>query len=131
MKNIEDTIDNKYYEFHPNYKHNIANFIDNKKNRKLDYGKYLDNCVSDMYEINTLFFDFDNRARLFKPNRLDKATVCINNSYENVITYINKLKNNNTQMVLLNAWNEWGEKMHIEPSKQKYTYYLDLINKYL
>ena len=33
-------------------------------------------------------------------------------------------------MYLFNSWNEWGEQMAIEPSKEKGTYYLDLINSW-
>ena len=39
-------------------------------------------------------------------------------------------KSNNNQLnnlLLVNAWNEWGEKMHLEPSEQKGFYYLEKI----
>ena len=40
--------------------------------------------------------------------------------------------NNNTENILLiNAWNEWGEKMAIEPSLEIGYYYLNLLNQYL
>ena len=45
--------------------------------------------------------------------------------------YINKIKNSDTKILLINAWNEWGEKMHVEPSEQRGYYYLDLIKNNL
>ena len=45
--------------------------------------------------------------------------------------YLNKIKNSDTQILLINAWNEWGERMHVEPSEQRGDYYLNLIKKQL
>ena len=33
--------------------------------------------------------------------------------------------------MLINSWNEWGEKMATEPSEQKGKYYLDLLKEWL
>ncbi len=33
-------------------------------------------------------------------------------------------------MTIVNSWNEWGEQMAIEPSKEKGNYYLDLIKSW-
>ena len=32
---------------------------------------------------------------------------------------------------MINAWNEWGERMNIEPSNEKGFYYLDKLNRYI
>jgi len=126
----KDILENKndYYEFHPNYKQTKTIFKD-KDQIKLNYEIYVDKELDFKTNINTIFFDFDNKARLSNPNRLHQSTICINNTNENYIKYINKIKNSDTQILLINAWNEWGERMHIEPSEQKGDYYLNLIKK--
>lgn len=88
--------------------------------------------------INTLVFDFDNRARLFEPNKLNKSTICVNNNLFNKIQFINKIvdKYKNTKesvesienILLINAW---GENMTIEPSEQDGFFNLNLIYTYL
>ena len=120
------------YNFHPNYKKTkTIKKINNQI--VLDYKEYINNDVKFNIHsnINTIFFDFDNRARLFKPDKLNKSTICINNNEESFIKYLKKIKNSNTEILLINAWNEWGEKMHIEPSEERGDYYLNLINKYI
>lgn len=130
--NNMDKIYKNGYDFHPNYKKtNTIKMINNR--RVLDYKQYIDNDVNlNMNSnINTIFFDFDNRARLFKPNKLDKSTICINNTENEFIKYLQKIKNSNIDILLINAWNEWGERMHIEPSEERGDYYLNLINNYI
>ena len=118
------------YNFHPNYKKTKTIKVINNK-IVLDYKSYVENEVNVNSKVNTIFFDFDNRARLTKPNRLNQATICINNNEEMFIKYLKKIKNSNTEILLINAWNEWGERMHIEPSEEKGDYYLNLINRYI
>lgn len=130
--NNMDKIYKNGYDFHPNYKKtNTIKMINNKK--ILDYKEYINNDVNSSIHsnVNTIFFDFDNRARLFKPNKLDKSTICINNTENEFIKYLQKIKNSNIDILLINAWNEWGEKMHIEPSEERGDYYLNLINNYI
>ena len=44
----------------------------------------------------------------------------------------NRNKTNAVENILLiNAWNEWGEKMNIEPSEEYGYYYLNLLREYL
>ena len=88
--------------------------------------------------IQSLFFNFDNRPRLFKPDRLDKATICSNADVdaqcEFIVRIVESYKNANNdinKILLINSWNEWGERMAIEPSDERGYYYLDLISKYL
>ena len=137
MMNDNSNADNTYYDFHPHYKHTNSIYQKDKQ-IVLDYSKYVANDVNCNSNVQTLFFDFDNSARLSNPDRLNCSTICINNTEHNFLLYINKLKNyyrsnkpNETAMILINAWNEWGERMSIEPSEQRGCYYLDLINEYL
>lgn len=129
LNNMNKTYKNGY-NFHPNYKKTKTIKTINNKNI-LDYKEYVKNDVKLNVNVNTIFFDFDNRARLFKPDRLNHATICVNNTEETFIEYLKKIKYSNTEILLINAWNEWGEKMHIEPSEEKGDYYLKLINKYI
>ena len=119
------------YSFHPNYKNPHIK----STNRILDYKEYTDTLILNKNTINTLFFDFNNTARLYKPNLLHKATKTVNNEEQNFIKYIEKINksyiNSSSNILLINAWNEWGEKMSIEPSEEKKFYYLNLIKKYL
>ena len=123
------------YNFHFNYKNSdINNYFYINEQKFLDYEKYTNNVVYQDNEIQTLVFDFDNRPRLFKPDKMKLATICANNTPENQIRFvektINSYKNSNTnisKIMLINAWNEWGEKMVVEPSKEKGEHYLSLI----
>jgi hypothetical protein len=129
---------------HFNYKSKNKNYItyDNeKKHSLLDYKKYVNKHIS--YNCNnsiqTLVFDFDNRIRLFQPNRLTSSTVCINNTEIDKIICINKILENYKEhqmdnvdnILLINSWNEWGEKMAIEPCEEYGYYYLNLIKENL
>lgn len=143
---IMNSINSKYekninYSHHFNYKKGNSNhYDDNKKQIFLDYKNYIkmdiDNNTSN---IHSIVFDFDNRARLFKPYLLQHSTVCINNTEFDKIQFIEKVVNkynkNKTSeienILLINAWNEWGEKMAIEPSQEFGYYYLNLLNQYL
>jgi hypothetical protein len=125
-----------HYDFHFNYKNDKSGSvsIDSSGNRILDYGKYIDSIDYSNKNIKTLVFDFDNRIRLAKPDKLQLATVCKNNTPENQYKMINKTVDSYKDTVdeidkimLINAWNEWGEKMAIEPSCERWDYYLNLI----
>jgi hypothetical protein len=91
---------NFYINF--NYKKYNARFYDKNENQiKLDYKKYIEDnhhCQPD--KIQTIVFDFDNKARLCKPNQLNKSTVCINNTEMHKTLFIHKLletyKNNSS-----------------------------------
>ena len=129
---------NHYYSFHPNYKKSTLGIVLNQPScaAYLDYTDYV-NKLSFVTNVQCIFFDFDNYARLVKPNKIKHRTKCINNSVCNHIKYMNKIsdyyqsiENDDSDpfILLFNAFNEWGEKMHIEPSEKYNTYYLDLIN---
>lgn len=116
-----------------NYKKSSSCKIENGQTY-LDYKSYLNEIPNGTEMINTLVFDFDNRARLFKPDKLNLSTICKNNNLFNKILFMDKIiskyekKLNINNILLVNAWNEWGEKMCIEPSQQYGYFYLNLIN---
>ncbi len=119
--NITD-FDTFYLNF--NYKKSNSCFIKNNQ-IYLDYKKYIDEYKNKNLsnKIETLVFDFDNRARLYKPNKINLSTICINNNLFNKIIFmksiLDKYDNSNSNNILLfNAWNEWGEKMTLEPSNE-------------
>jgi hypothetical protein len=122
---------NFYINF--NYKVYDSRFFDEKdKQIKLDYRKYMnDNYHFKKNKIQTIVYDFDNRARLSKPNQLNNSTVCINNTELSKTVFTKKIietyKNNDKKseldnILLVNSLNEWGENMAFEPS-DKYGYY--------
>ena len=132
------------YNFNFNYKKSTSCYYDEQNSQTyLDYQQYINNDIehdiNNGSSINTLVFDFDNSARLFKPNRIHHSTICINNTELNKIIFINKIietyikdkKSDIENILLINGWNEWGEKMNIEPSLEYNFYYLNLLKKYL
>lgn len=131
----------RYYDFHPDYKNNTSSMKLAKQNNcyaYLDYYDYL-NTLRLFSNTQTIFFDFDNYARLVLPNKMKQRTKCINNTICNQIKYLQKLRHfyNNTVIdendpfiLLINSFNEWGEKMHIEPSAKRGNFYLELIYSY-
>jgi hypothetical protein len=123
-----------------NYKKHASRFIDTNNQLTIDYKEYIDT----EYHINpntiqTLVWDFNNKARLCKPDRLDKSTVCINNTEINKVVFAKKLiktydRSNKTEVeniLLINSFNEWGEKMTFEPSEQYGYYNLNLLHSLL
>jgi hypothetical protein len=125
------------YNFHFNYKKTKEIFnIDGQD--YINYENYTNNIIYRQNEIQTLVFDFDNRPRLYKPNRLHLSKICAYNNIETQSKFIEKTINSYSKSInqinkilLINSWNEWGEKMAVEPSKEKNDFYLNLINKYL
>uniref|UniRef100_A0A6C0LCP6 Uncharacterized protein n=1 Tax=viral metagenome TaxID=1070528 RepID=A0A6C0LCP6_9ZZZZ len=126
---------NDYFYIHPNYKKNQCTTYDEKeKCSLLNYEKYVKENIKLDCDVQCLFYDFDNEVRLSKPNRLEYRTKVINNSINNKLEYINKInefyKNklpNDNNILLINAWNEWGEKMTLETSQKNKNKYLELI----
>jgi hypothetical protein len=131
LNNIEKTYENhNNYNFHPNY----------KKNNTTDYDTYVKNFVNNVDNItDCIFFDFNNSARLSYPNKLNLVTKFKNVTSLNQDNYIkkvfNKYKKKNrdelNKILLVNAWNEWGENMVIEPGNLNSYKYLNLIKSNL
>lgn len=121
----------QYYDHHPHYKGEDSWSVEIPNSPfNFDYARYVDMIEMDS-DIQTLFFDFDNRARLSSGNHSRHSTVCFNNTEEQFKRYFDKLRQRSPKILLINAWNEWGEKMHVEPSNKKGAYYLELVNKHL
>jgi hypothetical protein len=125
----------KYKNFYINFnykKYDSRYYDDINKQIVLDYTSYTnDDNHFIKNKIQTISFDFNNRVRLFKPNKLKSSTICENNTefMKTVFTkkIFNLYKDNNSDaeidnILLVNALNEWGEKMYFEPS-DKYGYY--------
>lgn len=100
-----------------------------------DFESYVDS-IAFKHNIQAINFDFDNSARMFKPVR--DTIIKYNNVTElsqrrllnKVVNYYkNTVKNPVENILLINAWNNWGEQMAVEPSEQKGFYFLDLIKE--
>jgi hypothetical protein len=131
----------KHYDFNFNYKKDKSGSIYVNENgvNVMDYNTYTNWVSCDNDHLKTLVFDFDNQVRLSAPvNKTNLATVCINNTGEqqlrfakkNIDSYANSIAGID-KIMLVNAWNEWGEKMHIEPSNERGYYYLNMLNSVL
>ena len=126
---------NCYINF--NYKNNDARFYDKHKSQiKLDYKQYFDNDYHFKNCIQTIATNFNNKPRLYRPNKLLNSTVCVNNSEINKIVFIKKIiklynnknvKSDLNKILLVNSFNEWGENMAFEPSDKYKYYYLNLL----
>ena len=123
-----------------NYKKYSSRFKDDNNQLTINYKDYIDT----EYHINpntiqTVVWDFNNKARLCKPDRLDKSTVCTGNTELNKVLFTQKLiktydRANKTEVeniLLINSFNEWGEKMTFEPSDQYGYYNMNLLHSLL
>ena len=126
LNNHVKQYDNNNYSCHPLYK-NIKTH---------DYKEYIETYLNDNNK-NSIFFDFNNSARLYNPNKLDKRTIFTDITIYNQDTFINtvfdtyKDKDEINKIVLINSWNEWGENMAIEPGNINLNKYLLLLKSNL
>jgi hypothetical protein len=102
------------YDFNPNYKRNICT----------DYEKYVNNIKT----TNCMFFNFNNNPR-FHFSKSKPCTVYTNITEKSCSEMIKKSMNEG--IVLINAWNEWGEQMAIEPGTISKNLYLLMIKHHL
>lgn len=115
-------------------------------NMCIDYSKYIkDYLLYSEYEnidniIHSIFTNFDNTARfLFKDSNHQYITKTINNSidlFKNFLDIQMKKylypRDDINKIFLVNAWNEWGEQMTMEPSnEQGFSYLLAFKEKLL
>jgi hypothetical protein len=134
VNNMRDQYENNYtgmnkYNHNPDYKRHPAttNYIDHvKENRNK-------NDVSLAYPAS-MFFDFNNTARLYITIKVKNSTIIYNNTYpaqaENLRVLMDRYKSQRAEInkiMLFNSWNEWGENMAIEPSTEKGYSYLNMI----
>jgi hypothetical protein len=134
VNNMQDQHENKYtglnkYNHNPDYKRQpgMTNYIDHVKENQNK------NDASLAYPAS-MFFDFNNIARLYIPNKLSKVTIIHSNTYhaqvENLRVLLARYKLQRAEInkiMLFNSWNEWGENMSIEPSTEKGYSYLNMI----
>lgn len=134
------------YFHHCDYKtvkqHTFVNFDNN--NRYLDYDKYINDYLPSILNIdnneiiNTCYTYFDNTPRFLNHRNSNiYTTKTINHNlklFEKFIDfqfnkYLNKDKEIN-KIFIINAWNEWGEQMCLEPSNELgYSYLKIFYNK--
>lgn len=134
VNNMCDQYENKYtginkYNHNPDYKRDSAttNYMDHVKENQNK------NDASLAYPAS-MYFDFNNTARLYIPDKLNKVTIIYNNTYpaqvENLRILLARYKSPRKEInkiMLFNSWNEWGENMAIEPSTEKGYSYLNMI----
>lgn len=82
----------------------------------------------------SMYFSFNNKPRLYIPNRHHQCTIIQNTTYVNqyhnlqvLLNTYNIPRSEPDRILLLNSWNEWGENMSIEPSNEKGMSYLNMI----
>ena len=106
----------------------------------VDYNYYVNNFEKDILNkvpknldiILNIFPNFDNYVRNYFKLTMKNFSY-INCSFENFEKYLIKLLDlykkykNNSKIILINSWNEWGENMAIEPSNEYKYKYLEII----
>jgi hypothetical protein len=133
VNNMRDQYENKYlinkYNHNPDYKKTplTTNYMDHLKENQDKNDESLNYPAS-------MFFDFNNTARLYIPNKLSSVTIIYNNTYQaqaaNLEVLLARYKSKREEInkiMLFNSWNEWGENMAIEPSAEKGYTYLNMI----
>ena len=128
------------YYMHSNYKTTKQNtFVDFKgKTRFINYIKYLRSFAVDVDKedgsdvINSVFTNFNNLVRFHNHENRDVLTT---QTTENSVTLFKEFldlqmkkyrekPNAVTKIFLVNAWNEWGEQMVMEPTNENGFLYL-------
>lgn len=138
-----------HYHHHSNYKTMLSNsFIKIENNRRyIDYKAYINNYLptedkeDNLHDIHTIFTNFDNSVRLYNHANKDiLITRTLNNSLDEFNRFLNIQLNKYTKkdkvnevskIFLMNAWNEWGEQMVLEPSNELGFSYLEILRNNL
>jgi len=118
------------FNYKSEYSRDSTFFDEQKQQIYLDYNTYSNNTSNiKQNTIQTVCFDFNNKPRLFEPDKLRSSTICIKNTEYDKITFTKKLINTYNRkktelekILLVNSLNEWGENMAFEPCN-KYEYY--------
>ena len=133
---------NKYtsYHMHCNYMDNIKPVYSSSLCNIFDYETYIKEKIIDN-DLNkgilSVFTGFDNRARLYGNNNNVSKTIFIHCTPDNFKTFLEKQFNNykkvenKTKIFMINAWNEWGENMVLEPCIEYGNKYLETFKEVL
>ena len=114
------------FKFRPDY----------KSGRFPDYEAVIDDAASnpDFLNINTMFFGFNNAARMFKPPKPHRVHAIASTHQQQqrllracIATYEHDARSELQKLFLVNSWNEWGEDMAVEPGKQNGTRFLQML----
>jgi hypothetical protein len=135
------------YYHHADYKSQHQNiFIEMKNNKRyLNYEKYITKFLNfianvDTPEVvNSVFTKFNNSVRFFYHIEKEKySTNTSNATIENFEKFLDiqlakykKNKTDVTKIFLINAFQEWGESLSVEPSSEKGFEYLESIKNKL
>ncbi|WP_442599235.1 glycosyltransferase WbsX family protein [Neobacillus sp. D3-1R] len=132
-------------EFEPGYTMHLTNgirsqrAIDGYKQKftVMDYDKYWSSILerkSDTASVKTYlgaFIDWDNSARVGGNNPLI-FTGASPEKFSNYLTQqIKKSIEMNSDLLFINAWNEWGEGTYLEPDQKYESQYLESVKKAL
>ena len=111
---------------------------DYKSGKFLDYESVIQDAIvhPDAANIKTMFFTFDNSARMHRPEKPHRLHIIASTSeqqkrllHECIAAYQDpaKTKTDLEKIFLVNSWNEWGENMAIEPGSLNGFRYLQML----
>lgn len=116
-----------YFDIFPKYKFGVESYA--------SHVNYAEKQADDE-AIATMFFSFDNSARMFEPAKPERTCSIVGNQLEQrklldslVHRYKSEKRNDLQKLFMINSWNEWGENMAIEPSKEIGTKYLRMLKQ--
>jgi len=123
----------KSYHMHCNYMNNIKPFYKNNLCNIYDYETYINEKLDETKNgILTVFTGFNNSARLYKNENKVSKTIFINNNLDNFKKFLEiQFGKHNENIFMINAWNEWGENMVLEPSIEYNYKYLEILRNTL
>ena len=136
------------YYLHSNYKSLRADdFMDYSRHPKsIDYEIYVRRFLADEKArhrdistvVNSAFTNFDNTVRLYTRDNKGIITATSRNSIELFKEFLDAQfslyhtkSNAVSKLFLINAWNEWGEQMVMEPSNENGFVYLEAFQERL
>ena len=113
VKNDKSYVDYNYYI--QNFEDEIINKIENNKDIILNIFPNFDNYVRNYFRKTMMHFTYEN------------CSLVNFEIYFKKILDLSKKYKNNSKILLINSWNEWGENMAIEPSNELRYKYLKII----